>query len=45
MLTIDMLNWHAWQRCWDRQCVVRLEERGYRKARALVSAVPLELQV
>ena len=43
MLSIDLLNAIAWQRCWDTKCVVRLECGGYRKARALVGVLPDEL--
>ena len=42
MVTIDLLNALAWQRCWDRSCVQQLR-RGYRKARHFVGAVPAEL--
>ena len=43
MLSIDLYNAIAWQRCWDAQCVVRLACGGYRKARALVGVVPDEV--
>ena len=39
ILSIDLLNLLAWQRCWDRTCIVRLGG-GYRKARTLVGNVP-----
>ena len=39
MLSIDLLNQFAWQRCWDRSCVVQVGG-GYRKARFLVGPVP-----
>ena len=43
MLSIDLLNAIAWQRCWDTKCVVRRGCGGYRKARALVGVLPDEL--
>jgi len=43
MLSIDLNNAIAWQRCWDAKCVVRLASGGYRKARALVGVLPDEL--
>lgn len=40
MLTIDLMNGLAWQRCFDHECVVRLPGGGYRKARLFVGGVP-----
>ena len=43
MLSIDLNNAIAWQRCWDAECAMRLASGGYRKARALVGMVPDEV--
>ena len=43
MISVDLLNALAWQRCWNRECVVRFAGGRYRKARACVGAVPVEL--
>mmetsp|Transcript_34130 Transcript_34130/g.81203 ORF Transcript_34130/g.81203 Transcript_34130/m.81203 type:complete len:91 (-) Transcript_34130:28-300(-) len=40
MLTIDVMDGLAWQRCFDHKCVVRLPGGGYRKARLFVGEVP-----
>jgi hypothetical protein len=40
MLTIDVMNGLAWQRCFDHECVVRLPGGGHRKARLFVGVVP-----
>ena len=40
MLTVDMMNGLAWQRCFDHACVVRLPGGGYRKARSFVGEMP-----
>ena len=43
LLALDLLNGVAFQQCWDRQCVVRLRDGGYRKARAAIGLIPGEL--
>ena len=43
MLTVDLMNGLAFQRCYDHQCVVRLPGGGYRKARTFVGEVPAAL--
>ena len=40
MVTIDILNGIAWQRCWDQECVRVVSERAYVKARHTLGAVP-----
>jgi hypothetical protein len=40
MVTVDILNGIAWQRCWDQQCVRVVSERAYVKARHTLGAVP-----
>ena len=43
MLTVDLMNGLAFERCYDHQCVVRLPGGGYRKARTFVGEVPAAL--
>ena len=42
MITLDLLNAIAWQRCFDKSCRVNVG-RGYRKARTFVGSVPSDL--
>ena len=42
MITIDLCNGIAWQRCYDRACRVSVG-RGHRKARHLIGVVPSHL--
>ena len=39
MVSIDMVSWQAWQRCWDQSCVVR-SRGGYVKAKKALGIVP-----
>ena len=42
MVTLDLCNELAWQRCWDQECV-RTVGRGYVKARRALGCIPVDL--
>ena len=44
MVTIDMLNGIAWQRCWDQACTCNVGN-GYVKAKEFLGSLPDALSV
>ena len=42
MVTCDLLNGIAWQRCWDRECTCAVKGGGYVKAKHYVGSIPEE---